>query len=153
MSYILPLSYVLLEYHEGFLLSVYGCITLPDRGKLTSKPNPVEVDIIRSFGWSIIETELILFERYIKLSSFRSLTTIKGFKKYLSEMVAKGFITQETIHGQRAYRRLLLEGDLHETISPKFPLDEIRLVLGSREAKKKEKRVRKWLRSRSAPSS
>ncbi len=136
-----------------FYPSIYRCNTLPDREKLTNKPNPVELDIIRSFGWSIIETELILFERYIKLSSFRSLTTIKGFKKYLNEMVAKGFLTQDTLHGQRAYRRLLLEDDLHETISPKFPLDEMRLVLGSREAKKKEKKFRKWVRSRSAPSS
>ncbi|MHA1924781.1 MAG: hypothetical protein ACXABV_03570 [Candidatus Thorarchaeota archaeon] len=120
---------------------------------MTERPNPVEVDIIRSFGWSIIETELILFERYIKLSSFRSLTTIKGFKKYLNEMVAKGFLSQETVHGQRAYRRLLLDDDLHETILPKFPLDEMRLVLGSREAKKKERRFRKWIRSRSAPGS
>jgi hypothetical protein len=126
---------------------------LPEKGKLTERPNPVEVDIIRSFGWSIIETELILFERYIKLSSFRSLTTIKGFKKYLNEMVAKGFLSQETVHGQRAYRRLLLDDDLHETILPKFPLDEMRLVLGSREAKKKERRFRKWIRSRSAPGS
>ncbi|MFX1441371.1 MAG: hypothetical protein ACFFFD_14080 [Promethearchaeota archaeon] len=126
---------------------------MPDRGKLAEKPNPIELDIIRSFGWSIIETELILFERYIKLSSFRSLTTIKGFKKYLNEMVAKGFLTQETLHGQRAYRRILLEDDLHETISPKFPLDEMRLVLGSREAKKKEQKYRDWLRSRSAPGS
>jgi hypothetical protein len=126
---------------------------LPDREKLTDKPNPVELDIIRSFGWSVIETELILYERYIKLSSFRSLTTIKGFKKYLNEMVAKGYLTQETIHGQRAYRRILLEDDLQETISPKFPLDEMRLVLGSREAKKKEKKVRRWLRGRSAPGS
>ncbi|MHA2002606.1 MAG: hypothetical protein ACW975_00430 [Candidatus Thorarchaeota archaeon] len=120
---------------------------------MTDRPNPIEIDIIRSFGWSVIETELILFERYVKLSSFRSLTTIKGFKKYLNEMVAKGYLTQETFHGQRAYRRLLLEDDLQETISPKFPLDEMRLVLGSREAKKKEKRVRKWLRSRTAPGS
>ena len=149
----LPVSLVLLELHESFFPSTYGCITLPDRGKSTDKPNPVEVDIMRSFGWSVIETELILFERYIKLSSFRSLTTIKGFKKYLNEMVAKGFLTQETLHGQRAYRRLLLEDDLHETISPKFPLDEMRLVLGSREARKKEKKIRRWLRSRSAPSS
>ncbi|MFW9801313.1 MAG: hypothetical protein ACFFFC_01580 [Candidatus Thorarchaeota archaeon] len=126
---------------------------MPDTRKPTEKPNPIELDIIRSFGWSIIETELILFERYVKLSSFRSLTTIKGFKKYLNEMVAKGYLTQETLHGQRAYRRLLLEEDLHETISPKFPLDEMRLVLGAREAKKKEQRFRKWLGSRSAPSS
>ncbi|MFX0054370.1 MAG: hypothetical protein ACFFAX_12700 [Promethearchaeota archaeon] len=126
---------------------------MPDTRKLTEKPNPIELDIIRSFGWSIIETELILFERYVKLSSFRSLTTIKGFKKYLNEMVAKGYLTQETLHGQRAYRRLLLEEDLHETISPRFPLDEMRLVLGAREAKKKEQRFRKWLGSRSAPSS
>lgn len=137
----------------SFLSTVHWGFTLPDRGKLAEKPNPIELDIIRSFGWSIIETELILFERYIKLSSFRSLTTIKGFKKYLNEMVAKGFLTQETLHGQRAYRRILLEDDLHETISPKFPLDEMRLVLGAREAKKKEQKYRKWLRSRSAPGS
>jgi hypothetical protein len=96
---------------------------------------------------------LILYERYVKLSSFRSLTTIDGFKKYLTAMVSKGYLVQETIHGQRAYRRLLVDDDLQETISPKFPLDEMRLVLGSREAKKKERKIRRWLKRRAAPGS
>jgi hypothetical protein len=100
-----------------------------------------------------VETELTLYERYVKLSSFRSLTTIDGFKKYLNEMVSKGYLTQETLHGQRAYRRLLVDDDLHERILPRRPLDEMRLALGSREAKRKERKVRKWLRSRSAPGS
>lgn len=120
---------------------------------MQEKPSPVELDIIRSFGWSIIETELALYERYIKLSSFRSLTTIDGFKKNLTEMVAKGYLTQDSLHGQRAYRRLLIEEDIHESIAPKFPLDEMRLALGSREARKKESRYLRWLRRRAAPGS
>ena len=118
---------------------------------MTERPSPVELDIIRAFGWSIIETELALYERYIKLSSFRSLTTIEGFKKYLAEMVSKGYISEETFHGQRAYRRLLVDGDIHETISPRRPLDEMRLAIGKREAQRKERKVRKWLKSRSTP--
>jgi len=126
---------------------------LPDKERLTEKPSPVELDIIRSFGWSIIATELALYERYVKLSSFRSLTTIDGFKKHLAEMVAKGFLTQEALHGQRAYRRVLIDGDSQEGITPKFPLDEMRLALGSREAKRKEDKLRKWLQGSTAPGS
>ena len=126
---------------------------MPDSGKLTERPSPVELDIIRSFGWSIVQTELTLYERYVKLSSFRSLTTIEGFKKHLTEMVAKGYLSQETLHGQRAYRRLLLDDDIQESISPLRPLDEMRLALGSREAKRKEGKIRKWLHSKSASGS
>ena len=126
---------------------------MPDRERPIEKPSPIEIDIIRSFGWSIIETELRLYERYIRLSSFRSLTTIDGFKKHLADMVAKGYLTQEALHGQRAYRRLLLDGDLLEGITPKVPLDEMRLILGSREARRKEEKMRRWLGSGSAPGS
>ncbi len=124
---------------------------MPDSEKLTERPSPVEMDIIRSFGWSIIQTELILYERYVRLSSFRSLTTIEGFKKHLAEMVSKGFIATETLHGQRAYRRLISDGYLHESFSPKLPLDEMRLAIGSREAQRKESKIRKWLGGRAAP--
>jgi hypothetical protein len=71
------------------------------------------------------------------MSASTSLVSIEDFKSMLMEMEAKGCIACTRLHGQRAYRRLLID---NSTI-PKVPLDEMRLALGSLEAKKKDVKI------------
>ena len=52
-------------------------------------------------------------------------------------MEAKGFVATTRLHGQRAYRRLLID----DSSSPQKPLDEIRLAIGSLEALRKDVKI------------
>jgi hypothetical protein len=108
---------------------------LPKRGISEKPPNAIELDIIRSFGWSIVELEETLYERFLHLSSVRSLITRDAFTSYLREMEAKGFISPVHLHGLKGYKRLLADKDIGKSLQPNAPLDEIRLALGSMKAK------------------
>lgn len=99
----------------------------------------LELDIMRSFGWNVVELETNLYERYLRISAERSLVTIEMFREALGEMEARGYVSRERIHGERAFRRLLVEEDLPQNILPRAPLDEMHLVIGSLRAKLKEK--------------
>jgi hypothetical protein len=90
---------------------------------------------MRSFGWAVLETEDSLYQRYIRLSASRSLITEETFRKYLRDMEAKGYVSSLKLHGRRAYKRLLVDKNIGEEISPHKPLDEMRLALGSLRAK------------------
>ncbi|MBN2228604.1 MAG: hypothetical protein JW779_03350 [Candidatus Thorarchaeota archaeon] len=98
-------------------------------------PNEVELDIIRSFGWSLVEVEETLYERFLHLSSIRSLVPRDEFQTHLREMEAKGFISPIRLHGVKAYKRLLADKTIGKSIYPNVPLDEIRLAVGSMRAK------------------
>ncbi|MFQ5833884.1 MAG: hypothetical protein ACE5H4_14350 [Candidatus Thorarchaeota archaeon] len=104
----------------------------------------IELDILRSFGWTVVELESTLYERYLRISAVRSLITLKDFRAHLREMEAMGYISREKLLGKRAYRRLLVEEDLSEPIHPKAPLDEMRLAIGSLRA-----RIKEWGKKRS----
>ena len=109
------------------------------------RPTQLELDVIRTFGWQVIALEETMFQRYLQMSARASLMTGADFKKLLRDMEAKGFLASTNLHGKRAYRRLLLNGDLGVSMFPKVPLDEMRLVVGSlkaREQRKKERRMR-----------
>ena len=41
----------------------YWGITLPEKGGAAESPTPFELDIMRSFGWTIVETEDALYQR------------------------------------------------------------------------------------------
>jgi hypothetical protein len=113
----------------------YRGITLSESGGETDSPTSLELDIMRSFGWAVLETEDSLYQRYIRLSASRSLITEETFRKYLRDMEAKGYVSSLKLHGRRAYKRLLVDKNIGEEISPHKPLDEMRLALGSLRAK------------------
>jgi hypothetical protein len=53
------------------------------------------------------------------------------------KMEAKGYVAPLTLHGKKAYRRLLIGKEIGKELHPKVPLDEMRLALGSLKAKPK----------------
>ncbi|UCE09774.1 MAG: hypothetical protein JSW61_12495 [Candidatus Thorarchaeota archaeon] len=113
-------------------------VVVSETGVQDGHPSPIELDIIRSFGWSVIEFEATLYHKFLHLSAGRSLIAEEDFRRILREMEAKGFVASTELHGKRALRRLLIEEELEESLKPQVPLDEIRLALGQLEAKKKE---------------
>ncbi|MFW9808987.1 MAG: hypothetical protein ACFFE6_06360 [Candidatus Thorarchaeota archaeon] len=115
----------------------YRGITLPESGGETEGPTLLELDIMRSFGWAVVETEESLYQRYLNLSAARSLMPSTVFKTHLREMEAKGFVSSLNLHGKKAYRRLLIGKEVGAEIHPQVPLDEMRLALGSLKAKPK----------------
>jgi len=121
---------------------------LPESGGETEGPTPLELDIMRSFGWAVVETEDALYQRYLNLSASRSLMPDRVFKTHLREMEAKGFVSSLNLHGKKAYRRLLIGKDVGAEIHPKVPLDEMRLALGSLKTKPKfGKKIRSQMTS------
>ena len=110
---------------------------LPESGGETDGPTPLELDIMRSFGWAVVETEDALYQRYLHLSASRSLMPEVTFRSHLRKMEAKGYVSAMSLHGQRAYRRLLVGRDIGKELHPKVPLDEMRLALGSLKARPK----------------
>jgi hypothetical protein len=113
----------------------YRGITLPESGGEIDSPTPLELDIMRSFGWAVVEMEDSLYQRYIRLSASRSLITEKTFRDYLRDMEAKGYVSSLKLGRKRAYRRLLIDNNIGKEIHPQVPLDEMRLALGSLRAK------------------
>ena len=110
---------------------------MPESEGKTEGPTPFELDIMRSFGWAVVETEKALYQRYLNVSAARSLMPTKVFRTHLREMEAKGFVSSMKLHGKNAYRRLLIGKDVGKEIHPQVPLDEMRLALGSLKAKPK----------------
>jgi hypothetical protein len=115
---------------------------LPHRGMNEEPPNAIELDIIRSFGWSIVEVEETLYERFLHISSFRSLTPREVFQSHLREMEAKGYISPVHLHGLKGYKRLLADKEIGKSIYPNVPLDEMRLAVGSIKARSKIEKQR-----------
>jgi len=108
---------------------------LPESGGETDGPTPLELDIMRSFGWAVVETEEALYQRYLHLSAARSLLPKDTFQSFLRKMEAKGYVAPLKLHGKKAYRRLLIGKDIGKELHPQVPLDEMRLALGSLKAK------------------
>ena len=128
----------LLEHLLEVLLkfrTYYWDITMPESGGMKDGPTPLELDIMRSFGWAIVELEDALYQRYIRISAARSLMPEATFKANLRIMEAKGYVSSMSLHGRPAYRRLLVGEDIGKELHPKVPLDEIRLALGSLKTK------------------
>jgi hypothetical protein len=115
---------------------------MKDQGMHDEPPNAIELDIIRSFGWSIVEVEETLYERFLHISSSRSLTPRDEFQSYLKKMEAKGFISPVHLHGLKGYKRLLADKEVGKSLYPNIPLDEMRLALGSIRAKSKIEKQR-----------
>ena len=108
---------------------------MPERGIKEEPPSDVELDIIRSFGWSLMEVEETLYQRFLHLSASRSLVSRVKFRKYLMEMESKGYLSPIHLQGLRGYKKLRSEISIRKSLNPRVPLDEIRLVIGSKKAK------------------
>ncbi|MFW9795727.1 MAG: hypothetical protein ACFFE2_01705 [Candidatus Thorarchaeota archaeon] len=108
---------------------------MSESGGKTDGPTPLELDIMRSFGWTVVEMEDALYQRYIRLSASRSLMPESTFKLFLRKMEAKGYVSSLRLHGKRAYRRLLIGKEVGKELHPQMPLDEMRLALGSLKTK------------------
>ncbi|MFW9919793.1 MAG: hypothetical protein ACFFED_09355 [Candidatus Thorarchaeota archaeon] len=111
---------------------------MPERGARQELPSRIELDIAKAFGWTLILYEESLYERFLQISSDTSLISLEEFKKHLREMESKGYVSSLSLHGHRAYKILLVEEDAGIQLTPRVPLDEIRLALGSRQARMKK---------------
>ncbi len=114
-----------------------GGHTLPDLNARTERLSRLELDIARAFGWTVILYEESLYERFLQISGETSLVSREEFRKTLREMEAKGYLSSLDLHGHRAYRRLISETDIGVPLTPRAPLEEIKLALGSRRARMK----------------
>ncbi|MCK5151202.1 MAG: hypothetical protein KAQ65_05155 [Candidatus Thorarchaeota archaeon] len=116
---------------------------MPERVAREGRPTQVELDVVRTFGWGIIALEETMYQRYIQLSARSSLITQNDFRSLLLQMETKGYLSSTNLHGKRAYRRLLVNGEKGVSVHPKNPLDEMRLVVGSLKAREKERKEKK----------
>jgi len=114
---------------------------LPEREARTGRPNQFELDIMRTFGWGVIALEETIYQRFLQLSARSSLMAREEFKSLLYDMESKGYLASTSLHGKRAFRRLLVNGEVGVSIHPKVPLDEMRLVLGSLKARQEEHKI------------
>ncbi|RDE13394.1 MAG: hypothetical protein C4K48_07765 [Candidatus Thorarchaeota archaeon] len=74
----------------------------------------IEIAIVRSFGWSIIDFEAALFQKFLVVSASTSLMTEDMFRKHLKNMQAKGYVAPVEFQGKRAWKRLVIETDIDE---------------------------------------
>ena len=114
---------------------------MPEREGPAGQLTPAEKDVIKSFGWNVLASEVTLYERYLIVSARRSLSTLEEFQERLRDMEAKGFISSEEFHGQRNYRLLVAVDGLRSAAHPETPLDEMHLAIGTMKAHPLEKRT------------
>ena len=101
----------------------------------------IEVDILRAFGWSIIEFEPVLYQKYLHMSARSSIMMEGDFRKQLQEMHAKGFVSPLKFQGKKAWRKLIIESEMEEELQDE---DEIRaLIETAKRARHKQRRKKK----------
>jgi len=83
-----------------------------DSGELERE---IEIGIVSAFGWSVIEFEAVLFQKFLIMSGPTSLITEDMFRKYLMNMEAKGFVAPVDFQGRKAWKRLVIESEIEET--------------------------------------
>jgi hypothetical protein len=103
----------------------------------------IENGIIRSFGYSIIEFEMMLFQKFLNISGPHSITTEAIFRKHLTRMHAKGYVMPVEFQGKRCWKRLVIEDDLHEEIPT--PEEILEVIERARQKAKVEPRTSKKL--------
>ncbi|MHA3964935.1 MAG: hypothetical protein AM325_015510 [Candidatus Thorarchaeota archaeon SMTZ1-45] len=102
----------------------------------------IEVNIVRAFGWSIIEFEAVLFQKYLHMSGPSSIMLEGDFRKYLMEMHAKGFISPLEFQGKRAWRKLIVESDMEDEIQDEEEIRElIEKAKGTRHKQRRKKKT------------
>jgi len=103
----------------------------------------IENGIIRSFGYSIIEFEMILFQKFLNMSGSHSVTTEAIFRKHLTRMQAKGYVMPLEFQGKRCWKRLVIEDDLREEIPT--PEEILKVIERAKQKAKVEPRTSKKL--------
>ncbi len=96
----------------------------------------IEIAIVRTFGYSVIEFEAVLFQKFLVMSAPRSLMTEDIFRKHLKIMEAKGHLSPIEFQGKRAWKRQIIESDFEEIV---LTPEEVKELLD----KVKEERKRK----------
>ena len=101
----------------------------------------IEIGIVGAFGWSIIEFEAVLFQKFLVMSGPTSLTTEDMFRQYLRNMEAKGYVSPLEFQGRKAWKRLVIESDIEE---PAMTPEEVKEFLAkAHEESKKSKKKKK----------
>ncbi len=101
----------------------------------------IEIAIVRTFGYSVIEFEAVLFQKFLVMSAPRSLMTEDMFRKHLKGMEAKGYLTPVEFQGKRAWKRLIIESDFEEIVlTPKEIKDLIEKAKAESERKAAQKK-------------
>ena len=75
----------------------------------------MEIAVVRAFGWSIIEFEAALFQKFLVMSAPTSLMTEDMFRKHMKNMEAKGYVAPVDFQGKRGWKRLIIESDFEDT--------------------------------------
>ncbi len=112
---------------------------MPTFGARDDHLTPMELDILRSFGWAVIELESVLFERYTHLAAANSLITFDAFRKALHTMESRGLLSSYKLNGLPAYRKLVVDKRIIDEVSPQSPNDEMRLALSGMKASMKDR--------------
>ncbi|NWF96841.1 MAG: hypothetical protein HXY34_11930 [Candidatus Thorarchaeota archaeon] len=93
---------------------------------MSASPEPQDIDdsllersALSSFGTAIVEFEATLFQKFLHISSRHSLTTLEGFRKLLARMQAKGYVAPLELHGNRAWKRLVVEDRIEDVLIPR----------------------------------
>jgi hypothetical protein len=87
--------------------------------ELTQRESESELDIIRAFGWSIIEFEEVLFQKFLIMSGPNSIMTREQFGKNLARMHSKGYIAPLQFLGKKVWKRLVVADVMEDTLSPR----------------------------------
>ena len=96
----------------------------------------IEIAVVRTFGWSVIEFEAVLYQKFLVMSAASSLMTEDMFRKHLKNMEAKGYISPVDFQNKRAWKRLVIESDIdEETLTP----EEVRAFIEKAKASEKKK--------------
>jgi hypothetical protein len=98
----------------------------------------IEIGIVSAFGWSVIEFEAALFQKFLVMSGPMSLITQDMFQKYLLKMEAKGYVSPLEFQGRKAWKRLVIESEIEE---PAMTPEEVKeFIAKAHEASKKIKK-------------
>lgn len=100
----------------------------------------IEIAVVRTFGWAVIEFEAVLFQKFLHMSAPKSLMTEDIFRKHLKSMEAKGYLSPVEFQGKRAWKRLIIESDFEEFV---LTPEEVKDLLMKAKAKSKRKASQK----------
>ena len=79
----------------------------------------IERDILRAFGWAIVEFEETLYRKYVVMSAPHSLMPRDEFNRHLLRMHARGHVTPLKLHGCKAWKKLVIEDRIEDTLRPR----------------------------------